>query len=219
MKKTQFQYLTIIIVISLTSGFSTNISQIVFGQANSCNTNIAADINKEEKILNPPLSPIRIELASQPSRISEEETNEMQTRLREINEPPDIPITNSTILGPIGTTETEPNATKINSTGSFNQHKILTSKAEVQIISKPITQPLIVIENKTLKHEPGPASIFSTSKFESSLANRNDTIFYTGNGFELGPLMEGIHGVISIPQIILKAFKGNIVLSLKVTKT
>jgi hypothetical protein len=184
----------------------TNALQAIVGQTNSPNNSTTnLKISNEEKRLDPPNPPLLMEPKPQPTPLSEEKSIKIEHQLQEINETPEILITNETIVEPANRTQV--NVTKTNATSLSNNlnPKVLTKAADSQV--KPSLQipTLVVIKNKTLT--PGATSV--SNVMEPSVANKNNTIFYTANKFVARSIDGGENWAYFNPSDYFKDFVGD----------
>jgi len=125
-----------------------------------------------------------LEASPQPRPLTDEQRKIFIEEIQETNTVPDIPISSEPVLGPQIGTETIANTTETNTTmASANSTNIsfedLQRTSISNIMSNTNRPTLSVIENRTIT--PGGGSLHYI--MESSLANKGDLIFYTGNSF------------------------------------
>jgi hypothetical protein len=171
------KYLSLLVIASLIMSLnSVTIIQFISAQSDSLNSTAAGSIGSNEQRL-PGSGPSReIEATPQPKQLTEQQREILERETNETNTVPDIPTSSEPVLGPENGTETIANTTQTNTTADISSAEITTTSLTTSTTNKP---SLKVIENKTFT--PGGGSLSYT--MESSLANKDNLIFYTGNWF------------------------------------
>jgi hypothetical protein len=159
-------FIILILIISL------GISSIPSAAASQLKSSNSTATSLPEKRLPAPVN-ITLEATPQPQPLTEDQRLRLERELQEVDRVPDIPTSNKTILGPnnassIGANITQLNGTKLASTTS----NIKEASTRANVSDK---LPLRIVANRTL------TPLVVNSVLESSLANKNNTIFYTGN--------------------------------------
>jgi hypothetical protein len=148
------------------------------------NSTSLSDPTIQEQRLPGAAPPKTIESSPQPMPLTDEQRQEKIEELQETNTVPDIPRSPEPVLGPtlgtqLGVNNTQTNLTTVENDSATIQ---LETRSTNQITNETsnFTRPdLVVVENKTIT--PGSGSLSYT--MESSLANKDDLVFYTGNWF------------------------------------
>jgi hypothetical protein len=162
-----------------------SILPMAFAQTGSSNsTDSLVSVEKEQRL--PGASPpTTIDSTPQPRPLTDAQREKLVEELQGTDTVPDIPRSSEPVLGPDtgtevvvnNTAETNTTIAGANSTNiSFENIQQIPISNEMTNTSRPT---LAVIENKTFT--PGGGSLSYT--MESSLANKADLIFYTGNWF------------------------------------
>jgi hypothetical protein len=170
------KYLSLLVIASLIISLnSVTIIQFISAQPDPT---AAGSIGSNEQRL-PGSGPAReIEATPQPKQLTEQQREILERETNETNTVPDIPTSSEPVLGPENGTETIANTTQSDTTTDISSGEIKTTTTSLttSTTNKP---SLKVIENKTFT--PGGGSLSYT--MESSLANKDNLIFYTGNWF------------------------------------
>lgn len=135
----------------------------------------------------PPPESVPLESSSQPRPLTEDQKNDLLEELEETSEVPDILLRNRTISGPSNGTELDVNITQDNNTV---YQSTVPKRSLIQTSDKP---SLMVLANRTL----APSDAHYT--MESSIANKNGTVFYVGNWFAARSPDHGISWAYIIP--------------------
>lgn len=124
-------------------------------------------------------APLELEASPQPRDLSEEQKAQFARGVNMTETVPDIPISSEPVPGPENGTETVANVTQSNITSTSVAGTDVINTASLEAV--PITDKpsLEVIENRSFS--PGGGSLSYT--METSLANKDNLIFYTGNWF------------------------------------
>jgi hypothetical protein len=173
-------YFTTLVIVSLILSLNyVNVIQVVFAQSDSPDSTTAASSDSKHRL--PGSGPAReIEASPQPKQLTEAQRRNLQQELNKTDTVPDIGISSKPVLGPENGTQTIANTTgsNVNST-NISSEEIKRTPTAPLTTSNTSRPSLKVLEKRSFT--PGGGSL--SYSMESSLANKDNLIFYTGNWF------------------------------------
>src|SRR6187200_2746735 len=172
-------YFSLLIIVSLIMSLnSVTVIQVISAQSSSPKPTTVGSSDTERRL--PGSGPAReVEASPQPKQLTDQERSKLQQQLNKTDIVPDIPISSKPVLGPENGTQTIANTTQSNAS-NVSMPKGEIKRTMISLTSSTTNKPsLKVIENKTIT--PGGGSL--SYSMETSLANKDNLLFYTGNWF------------------------------------